>query len=137
LRGDLMIIRIKRDRKEHVDPFWGSQFIKAIPHEIEKINRSLGLELEYTVNQPRLVDGDPFIGETVIFMVKRRPWFLKDTYCLIGLYDSGTIKGYIGRLMDDEVKTIREVGRIADLEKGVFTLHKWLQGLIKASCEKI
>ncbi len=127
-------------RKQTIDeihPFWGSPFIKGIPKEIQRMNETFGLELEYTVNQPRLIDGDPLRAERVVFVIKKRPWFLRETYCLFALYEDGTLYGFLGKLKGNEIKTLRKLGGIVDLEKGTTLLHKWLQHLIKTSCEKI
>lgn len=127
----------KKRINEEIHPFWGSSFIKGVPKEIERINKSLGLELEYTVNQPKLIDGDPSSAERVVFVIKKRPWFLKETYCLYSLYEDGMLNGFIGRLKGNEIKTLRRLGSIDNLERGTPQLHKWLQGLIKTSCDKI
>lgn len=128
---------IKKPINEEIHPFWGSSFIKGIPGEIERINKSLGLELKYTVNQPGLIDGDHLRPKGVVFVIEKRSWVHKETYCLYGLYEEGMLKGYIGKSKEGEIKTLRELGGIKDLEKGNSILHKWLQGLIKTSCEKI
>lgn len=131
---------MKTERKTHgegVHPFWGSSFIKGIPKEIERINESLGLELEYTVNQPKFIDGDPIKAGRLVFMIKKRPWFLNETYCLYSLYEDGYLDGFIGKLKGDEIRTIKGLGRIKDLQKEALLFQRWLQGLIKASCDKI
>lgn len=120
-----------------IDPFWGSAFIKGIPLEIEKMNESLGLEMEYTVNQPEVIDGDTLKARKVAFMVKKRPWILKETYCLYALYEDGVLKGFIGRIRDKEIHTLRDLGSLVDLEKGYHSLYKWVQSLIKVACDKI
>ncbi|MFN3396548.1 MAG: hypothetical protein ACK4Z9_07120 [Thermodesulfovibrionales bacterium] len=120
-----------------IDPFWGSVFIKGIPQEIEKMNESLGLEMEYTVNQPEVIDGDTLKARKVAFVIKKRPWFLKETYCLYTLYEEGVLKGFIGKIRDREIRTLKDLGSIDDLKKGNHYLYKWVQSLVKMTCDKI
>lgn len=122
---------------DEIHPFWGSSFIRGIPLEVQRINETLGLELEYTVNQPGLIDNDPLKAERLVFIIKKRPWFLREAYCLFALYEDGILYGFLGKLRGNEIKTLRELGGIVDLEEGPPLLYKWLQGLIKTSCEKI
>lgn len=119
-----------------IDPLWGSAFIRGIPQEIEQMNKSLGLEMEYTVNQPEVIDGDTLKARKVAFVIKKRPWFLKETYCLYALYEEGILKGFIGKIRDNEVHTLRDLGSL-DLEKGHHSLYKWVQSLTKIACDKV
>lgn len=127
----------KRYIKEEIHPFWGSPFIRGIHREIERMNNSLGLELEYTISQPQLIDGDPLKAGSVVFVVNKRPWFLKESYCLYGLYEEGVLKGFIGKIKDNEIRTLKDLGSIDDLNKGNHYLYKWVQSLVKMACDKI
>ncbi len=128
---------LKRDKDNNIHPFWGSSFIKGIPGEVQRLNESLGLELEYTVTQPLTVDGDPIKAGNVVFVIKKRPWFLNETYCLYALYEDGVLKGYTGKLTGKEIRTLKELGSSEDIENGIITLNRWIQSLLKASCDKV
>ncbi|MFN3478794.1 MAG: hypothetical protein ACK415_00265 [Thermodesulfovibrionales bacterium] len=127
----------KKTISEEIHPFWGSSFIKGIPLEIEKISEALGLELEYTISQPQLIDGDALKAGRVVFVINKRPWFLKETYCLYGLYEEGILKGFVGKVKDREIRTLKDLGSIDDLKKGNHYLYKWVQSLVKMTCDKI
>lgn len=129
--------RTEKTSAEEVHPFWGSSFMRGIPREVDKLNESLGLELEYTVNQPKNVDGDPKRALQVVFMIIKRPWFLKESYCLYVIYERGILRGFIGRLNNNEIKTLRRLEDMEDIGEGFPILHRWIQSLIKTSCDKI
>lgn len=127
----------KKSISEDIHPFWGSSFIKGIPLEIKKISEAFGLELEYSVSQPQLIDGDLLKATKVVFLVNKRQWFLKESYCLYCLYEDGILKGFIGKIKDNEIRTLKDLGSIDDLKKGNDYLYKWVQSLVKMACDKI
>lgn len=122
---------------DEIHPFWGSSFIRGIPREIEKISEALGLELEHAINQPQLIDDDSLKATKVVFLVNKKQWFLKESYCLYGLYEDGVLKGFIGKIKDNEIRTLKDLGSIYDLNKGNYYLYKWVQSLVKAAYDKI
>ncbi|GAB4408219.1 MAG: hypothetical protein OHK0032_03600 [Thermodesulfovibrionales bacterium] len=120
-------------------PIWGSTFMREVPKAVNRFSDEFGFDLEYSINQPKTIDGDSEKATMVAFTVKRPLWFDKGRrYCLYVLYDGKGLCGFIGRICDGNMVTLRELGYITDLSKGGYiNLYNWLVNLIKASCDKL
>lgn len=113
-------------------------FLSSVSGEVERFNSTFGFGLRLLPEPPGIIDGRATNQLGTAFVIERKnPMLTERRYCLYALLEGRELAGYIGVIQDDEIITLREVGRVADYSKPQTLLYDWMRALLKASCDKI
>ncbi len=111
-------------------------FLAITDSEVRRFEDATGFGLRTVPSPPELIDGSTVMSRDVGFLIVRENLLLERTYCLYSVLRDRTLYGYIGRINNGAITTVREVGQIREFEKAAASLHDWLKELVRASCEK-
>jgi hypothetical protein len=112
-------------------------FLKSMPLEVEKFNKTFDFNITYSVAPPAEIDGSSYLTRYVGFvMIRDNSLIPERRYCLYSLLKDRVLYGYIGVEKNGHITTIRQIQPIENFKKTQWVVYDWLRELVRASCEK-